>query len=578
MLAVNAVRDSIAICDYLEPYIADNDKTPSWDGEIMIYDQPNKSRSAFWGKIAVQVKGTCQKNLSEHRIKFSVNVIDLKNYLRTGGAMYFVVYLSEDAQQKKIYYNDLHLVKLKHYINTAKGKTIKIIFKEFPESNNEKELLCQSLCNTCNKQLSFKDNIITLEKLREKSFTLHMLSYLTPEMRNDPFKAVLDSDTAWFVQFEGDSLQMPVDTTNEELAISYEKKCEVKVGNQIFYNQVSVIRSHNAVEISIGQSIKMTFSDDGNLSFNFTLTNSLRNRVIDANFMVTAVLNKGFKLGHSPCKIPDTILYVFKTEELIEYTEKLQDYVNVLDLLQISQDLDVSKLTESEKRSLNILVLAFIKNQPIRELSPNQPPASFIQIGKLKIGIAIEPSKTDKSVYYIHDLFNHDMKVQYKDTNGRFLRTSPYSVLKDPDDYSMANINFATLPGTYKILANENPKLPVMATKDLLVMLLAYDKSPNISFLSAIKELAKWIMEAKTSLTHEINLINLLQVIKRERDLHSEERNKLYDLLENDSPEDIKTAAALLLEDQPLAERHFARMEKDAQEQFKQYPIYYFWK
>lgn len=38
LLAVNAVRESIALCDHLEPYLSDNDKTPSWDGEIIIYD------------------------------------------------------------------------------------------------------------------------------------------------------------------------------------------------------------------------------------------------------------------------------------------------------------------------------------------------------------------------------------------------------------------------------------------------------------------------------------------------------------------------------------------------------------
>lgn len=34
VLAVNAVRESIAVCDYMEPYLNDNDKTPSWDGDI----------------------------------------------------------------------------------------------------------------------------------------------------------------------------------------------------------------------------------------------------------------------------------------------------------------------------------------------------------------------------------------------------------------------------------------------------------------------------------------------------------------------------------------------------------------
>ena len=37
-LSVSAVRDSIDVCDYLQQYIDSNDKSPSWDGYVNIYD------------------------------------------------------------------------------------------------------------------------------------------------------------------------------------------------------------------------------------------------------------------------------------------------------------------------------------------------------------------------------------------------------------------------------------------------------------------------------------------------------------------------------------------------------------
>ena len=36
-LAVNAVRDSIVVSDFLDQFIPDNDKEPSWDGFIYVY-------------------------------------------------------------------------------------------------------------------------------------------------------------------------------------------------------------------------------------------------------------------------------------------------------------------------------------------------------------------------------------------------------------------------------------------------------------------------------------------------------------------------------------------------------------
>ena len=36
-LATNAVRKSLLCCNYLSPYINDNDKEPSWDGNVYLY-------------------------------------------------------------------------------------------------------------------------------------------------------------------------------------------------------------------------------------------------------------------------------------------------------------------------------------------------------------------------------------------------------------------------------------------------------------------------------------------------------------------------------------------------------------
>ena len=52
--SVNAVRDSLSLTDFLDPFIADNDKEPSWDGHVYIYESKNhkntyRSRPTSWG-------------------------------------------------------------------------------------------------------------------------------------------------------------------------------------------------------------------------------------------------------------------------------------------------------------------------------------------------------------------------------------------------------------------------------------------------------------------------------------------------------------------------------------------------
>lgn len=80
-LAVNAVRDSIVVSDFLDQFIADNDKESSWDGFVYIYKNKSKKKDNLKGRLAVQVKGTENNDFSKEEISFSVLVADLNNYL-----------------------------------------------------------------------------------------------------------------------------------------------------------------------------------------------------------------------------------------------------------------------------------------------------------------------------------------------------------------------------------------------------------------------------------------------------------------------------------------------------------------
>ena len=55
-ISVNAVRDSIVTSEFLDQFIADNDKEPSWDGAVYIYGDKSKKKSSLKGRMPVQVK------------------------------------------------------------------------------------------------------------------------------------------------------------------------------------------------------------------------------------------------------------------------------------------------------------------------------------------------------------------------------------------------------------------------------------------------------------------------------------------------------------------------------------------
>ena len=136
-LSVSAVKNSIITSELLEPFISDNDKESSWDGNVYIYKDKSKKKESLQGRMPVQVKGKESNVLSESEISYSMKIVDLRNYLNDGGCVLFVVYIDNKGESTKIYYNELTPIKLRKILKEKKKKKSKTIhLKEFPNNSN----------------------------------------------------------------------------------------------------------------------------------------------------------------------------------------------------------------------------------------------------------------------------------------------------------------------------------------------------------------------------------------------------------------------------------------------------------
>lgn len=141
-LSVNAVRDCIVTSDYLDQFIADNDKEPSWDGFVYIYKNKDKKKENLKGRLPVQVKGTENNDFSQDEISFPVSVADLNNYLYDGGVVFFVVYIGFSGVAKQIYYSELTPIKIRVILaKAAEKKTKNIKLRKFPTDPNERAMI-----------------------------------------------------------------------------------------------------------------------------------------------------------------------------------------------------------------------------------------------------------------------------------------------------------------------------------------------------------------------------------------------------------------------------------------------------
>lgn len=145
-LAVNTVIESIVLCNYLEPYISDKDKQPSWDGNVYIYKSPQKRKDNILGRIPAQVKGSQLLNPDAECVTFAVDIADLRNYLGDGGLLYFVVAMSHDGAKRTLYYRSFATVNLQMILaEHGMQQTVSLDFSRFPTDSDEKARLCMNL-------------------------------------------------------------------------------------------------------------------------------------------------------------------------------------------------------------------------------------------------------------------------------------------------------------------------------------------------------------------------------------------------------------------------------------------------
>lgn len=584
-LAVNAVRESIAVCDYMEPYLNDNDKTPSWDGDIYIYTTPERKKKDLRGLVKSQIKGKEQNDLTKDIIHYSVSVVDLRNFQRTGNTIYFVVYISPNKIDKQIYYNDMKPVKLSHYIKRAKGKTIKIPFKRFPNDAASKTDICINLYDDSIKQMSHQEHILSFEDLQSRNVAKIDLSYTSYAKKTpDIVQLMLDNSASIYVQLEGSDISYPLDTTDLILQLEFKRDAVVKVEDIIFYSQVIVKRTANDLIIRIGDSLDIVHNKNTKMiTFNYRLSPSLRKAVVDLAFINAAMDAKELWINNTLYGIPDEIAKSYNREWGSSTLVSMEEYVKVLDILKVKKDIEWEKLSPLEYRDFNTLVKAFVRHELVYNLNDNLPPMCIMQIQGIKLLLGVERDKTIPNAWKVYNVFEYPAinNLQYKKTeDSPVLPTSIYTLL-GPDDYiSIDNINYETLPDTYKCLRDSNPMLVDIVNRDLLIMLLAYDKKPNERLLIALENLAKWILydNSLPELPYESRYLNLMQIYKRVRNLTNEENEQIYDIYDNAKISDIKVAAALLLEDYVGAKCNFAKMALGEQDFFKTLPIYNLWR
>lgn len=520
--AVNAVRNSIVMSNFLDQFIQDNDKEPSWDGHVYIYTHKSKRKDCLKGRLPVQVKGVESNDFTKREISYPVATSDLTNYLNDGGSVFFVVYVGRGGASSQIYYTELTPIKLRLYIASSKAqKTKSIKLKKFPEDNNKKETIFFNCLENCQKQSSFSSTkLYSLEELEKQGVLEGITIPVLALGQVDPKLALFTNEVYFYANIKGSPIPQPLEIFPENLSIREHRNALVAIGDRVFYNSVDVVLNADTVTTLVGDSLSIiTHRHSKSFNIKYKSSDKLRQRTIDSEFMLSYI--KAGAFSYDRISIPfdrkgaNFSDYSVEAEENdLQYLKKV---VQLLNLFNCKKDIDLKSLTGKDWNNIDTLITALVDNKDISDLRGDLPPVFTVDIADLKFIVRAQKVKGKANTYRIFDFFQAEISIIYESSDGNKLPISQFALLHASDIVNADNLRLdALLPSFQKI--ERHSELMIRANYFLLELIKAYDLQNNPEIIRTASEFSDWIMGAtEAELPYKIRLLNKLQIVKRIR-------------------------------------------------------------
>ena len=182
-----------------------------------------------------------------------------------------------------------------------------------------------------------------------------------------------------------------------------------------------------------------------------------------------------------------------------------------------------------------------------------------------------------KIVDFFHEKFLCTFKPKASPEEAPFYNGSQFFVLEEKDFETVDNIN-------YEIIASDILKLNLSndviehINMYVLVMLLAFDKQKvkDKALIDCICKINDFVIKENNS-WKTIFLLNKYQALARVFVLSKVARNELLEIATESDRIQNKIGAYLILGNQEQAQFYYEKLTEPEKEEFKQYPINYFW-
>lgn len=580
--AVNKLESALLSTGLVVPTIPTGDNAPSWDGEISLYrSQASFPKRELVGRIPVQVKGTYVRRFQE-KADYQVEVVDLRNFFRDGGAIFFVVQIITD-EQYKIFYTPLLRFQLRRLLEQAGNqKTKQITLEEFPikDKGGMVRILSDFLTNR-EKQWNLLPNIKSLNDLAEGGTVIDHLGFTIPryglKSYDDVLNELLEHPIYIYAKPMGIEADFAVDCIRPEAIITHHNT-QVTVNGEILYDRIDIVRqSGNIKSFKLGTGIVGTITQN-KLNFQYNSCETLRDQICQLRLLTALMRGESVKIGSMVLPCADFKLTGHTRQEMEQRLSWLQTVAKVLKQLQVKKDLNLAEMTDEEYQRLQYLVIGIEKGVPVPFSFDGLLAYGKIELGNISILLSLRKSEDGKGAYLSNffDIENLKITTEKDQSPDDGFAISPYVLM---DAALLSQIDNVDLDGIVQSVEKQAYSAPYgdRIIGLVLELLKLYDQNSCAKILDVCLKLLSFV-EKHHDIPEEVIMINRLQIEKRRRALLAEERKYLFSLKRSGVILPYQFAASILLESFQEADLIYEQMTDDERRMFDGYPIESLWK
>lgn len=576
--ATNALKSALLKCPILESYIDSNDKTPSWDGTVFVYNSENNKKENIEGRVPIQIKGT-EKDIVSNIATFACSTVDLKNYYHDGGCIFFLVSVAPNTGKHKIFYSTLLVVDLDKILKSAgTQKTYTIKLELFPEENpDEIASVFLSFVHNAYKQSSFigKD-LLSIEELESKGTKIESLTFNASaiNLKEEDLPSFISTHTFYlYAKPEGLDIEIPIDKiTDLTVAMSIDSK--IKIKETTYFNSYTIQYVKGQPTIKIGKGLSLVLKQESRqVSVSYHAEGTLSEFIKDASFFLDFLEAKEMTINNRNISFegPVDIDIVSRRKSLAFY----RDVKKMLDLLGVTEELKINLILPQDELNLKNFVGAVLYNRKIA--FKNTKGKDFY--GPFKIAnlvIWIWAQKNEYGKYSVGNFFSPFNVAIFDSDDIEHKNPIPVSQFLFLDKKAFihtSNINYDVIFQDV-VQRRLTPETIDRYVVWLLDILSAYDEQEqkNVLLLDFAEKIGEWLYSQELA-DKDIMLLNKIQIIKRKRTLITSEIVELAKLTGQERPANIRCGAYLLLNDNASAQSCFNEMDYDSQKIFLTYPI-----